>query len=171
MDLGATICTPRSPACGICPWAGACQARAAGIAADLPRKSAKPVKPVRQGVLWLGHSNDSVLVERRPQRGLLGGMLGFPGDGWDGTRGNAPAVADWRDIGEVRHTFTHFHLILRVLVGRINGNPMHGELVPAAMFRPSDLPTVMRKAWDLGRNVILDGPTGFANVDPKKGPQ
>ncbi|MBL9051003.1 MAG: A/G-specific adenine glycosylase [Tabrizicola sp.] len=154
MDLGATICTPRSPACGICPWNHACAARAAGVQADLPRKLPKGDKPVRQGVVWLGHCNGAWLMERRPERGLLGGMLGFPGDGWDGSGGTAPAQAPWQDIGEVRHTFTHFHLILRVLVAQIDSQVGRGEWVPR--LRPSDLPTVMRKAHDLARGM-LDG--------------
>jgi A/G-specific adenine glycosylase len=149
MDLGATICTPRSPACGICPWAAVCRARAEGVQADLPRKSPKPEKPTRRGTLWLGHCDGAILLERRPDRGLLGGMLGIPGDGWDGQGGPAPASADWQEIGEVRHTFTHFHLVLRVLTARLNGPPKRGTLVPRHEFRPADLPTVMRKAWDL----------------------
>ena len=154
MDLGATLCTPRSPACGICPWVGACLARADGVQADLPRKSPKPDKPVRHGTLWLGHRDGAVLLERRPDRGLLGGMLGFPGDGWDGPGGVAPAAGDWDEIGEVRHTFTHFHLILRVLTARIDGPPLRGDLIPRHEFRPADLPTVMRKAWDLARHRV-----------------
>ncbi len=154
MDLGATLCTPRSPACGICPWVSACLARADGVQADLPRKSPKPDKPVRHGTLWLGHRDGAVLLERRPDRGLLGGMLGFPGDGWDGPGGEAPAAGDWEDIGEVRHTFTHFHLILRVLTARIDGPPLRGDLIPRHEFRPADLPTVMRKAWDLARHRV-----------------
>lgn len=149
MDLGATICTPRSPACGICPWVAACLARAAGVQADLPRKSPKPEKPTRHGTLWLGHREGAVLLERRPEKGLLGGMLGIPGDGWDGQGGEAPAEAEWQEVGEIRHTFTHFHLILRVLTARIDTPPTRGELVPRQEFRPADLPTVMRKAWDL----------------------
>ncbi len=156
MDLGATICTPRSPACGICPWVHACAARAKGVQSDLPRKTPKPDKPIRHGTLWLGHQAEAILLERRPDKGLLGGMLGFPGDGWDGQGGLAPAIADWQDIGEVRHTVTHFHLILRVLTARIDTAPTRGELVPRQHFRPADLPTVMRKAWDLARHT-LDG--------------
>ncbi len=147
MDLGATLCTPRSPACGICPWVSACLARADGVQADLPRKSPKPDKPVRHGTLWLGHRDDSILLERRTDKGLLGGMLGIPGDGWDGLGGEAPASAEWQQVGEVRHTFTHFHLILRVLTARIDGPPLRGDLIPRHEFRPADLPTVMRKAW------------------------
>jgi A/G-specific adenine glycosylase len=152
MDLGATICTPRNPACGICPWSYACVARQAGVQADLPRKAPKAEKPVRQGVVWVGHRNGALLLERRPERGLLGGMLGFPGDGWDGAGGDTPAAADWQKIGEVRHTFTHFHLILRVLVGRVDGKALRGNWVQD--LRPSDLPTVMRKAHDLARGTM-----------------
>lgn len=152
MDLGATVCSPRNPACGICPWVSRCKARTAGIAATLPRKSPKPDKPIRHGQVWIGHRDTALLLERRPDKGLLGGMLGFPGDGWDGTTGEAPAQAPWRDIGEIRHTFTHFHLTLRVHVARIDTNPQRGEWV--SLPRPSDLPTVMRKAWDLARDHI-----------------
>lgn len=152
MDLGATICTPRSPACGICPWSHACKARMAGIAATLPRKTPKPEKPIRQGMVWIGHRDTALLLERRPDRGLLGGMLGFPGDGWDGAGGDIPAPAPWQHVGEIRHTFTHFYLILRVHVARIDTNPQRGEWVTHP--RPSDLPTVMRKALDLARDHI-----------------
>ena len=154
MDLGATICTPRSPACGICPWSHACAARAEGVQAELPRKTPKADKPVRRGTVWLAHHEGAVLLERRPERGLLGGMLGLPGDGWDGAGGGAPAEADWRVVGEVRHTFTHFHLILQVLEGRAAGVAARGDWVQIADFRPADLPTVMRKAWDLARAGI-----------------
>jgi A/G-specific adenine glycosylase len=156
MDLGATICTPRNPACGICPWTQACAARAAGVQANLPRKSPKPDKPIRHGILWLGHRDGAILLERRPDKGLLGGMLGIPGDGWDGQGGPAPAPADWQDIGEVRHTFTHFHLVLTVRTARLDGPPSRGELIARHAFRPADLPTVMRKAWDLARDMLDD---------------
>ena len=156
MDLGATICTPRSPACGICPWSHACAARATGLQADLPRKSPKPDKPTRRGTLWLGHRDGAILLERRPEKGLLGGMLGIPGDGWDGQGGPAPADAAWQELGEVRHTFTHFHLILTVLTARLDGPPTRGDLIPRQHFRPADLPTVMRKAWDLARDTLDD---------------
>ena len=154
MDLGATICTPRSPACGICPWSHACLARRTGVQADLPRKSPKPEKPTRHGTLWLGHRDGAILLERRPDKGLLGGMLGIPGDSWDGQGGPAPAEADWQSIGEVRHTFTHFHLILSVHIAHLDTPPTRGDLISRHQFRPSDLPTVMRKAWDLARAEI-----------------
>lgn len=155
MDLGATICTPRNPACGICPLAEDCAGRAAGIAAELPRKLAKQPKPQRRGVVWVVQRGDgAVLVERRPARGLLGGMLGFPGDGWDGTHGEAPLRAAWRDAGEVRHTFTHFHLALQVMVARADGNPERGEFMPD--FNPDDLPSLMHKAWQAATTSAVE---------------
>ena len=149
MDLGATICTPRKPACALCPWSQACQAHHQGIAADLPRKTPKPEKPTRHGTVWIARSPEGVLVERRPERGLLGGMIGFPGDAWDGAGGPPPLKANWQDAGQARHTFTHFHLYLTVQVAETAQQtvPDRGEFLPAADFRPGDLPTVMRKAW------------------------
>ena len=158
MDLGATICTPRNPACGICPWTGACAARAAGVQAELPRKTAKPAKPMREGRLWIARRSDgAMLLETRPERGLLGGMLGWPGSGWDGGGGPAPLDADWRDAaGEVRHTFTHFHLRLDIAVAEVGANAtaLRGVFLPRTAFRPSDLPTVMRKAWDVASGML-----------------
>lgn len=157
MDLGATVCTPRNPACGICPWVAACQARSEGVQGSLPRKVAKTAKPVRHGVLWIARRADGAwLVERRAERGLLGGMLGFPGSGWDGGNGAEPLMVDWEEIGEVRHTFTHFHLVLRLQVARVSNDlvPVRGEFLAGGAFRPADLPTVFRKGFDLASSVL-----------------
>jgi A/G-specific adenine glycosylase len=163
MDLGATICTPTSPACGICPWRDPCAARAAGTAPELPRKLPKKAKPQRHGTLYLARRADGAwLLETRPDKGLLGGMLGWPGSAWvDVTEplpeGAPPVVADWQPLGaEVRHAFTHFHLSLRLVTARtpVGVAPSRGCFVPQADFRPSDLPTVMRKAFDLARGTL-----------------
>lgn len=160
MDLGATICSPKSPACGICPWRGPCAARVAGTAAELPKKTPKKAKPVRHGTVYLAQRDDGAwLLETRPDKGLLGGMLGWPGSEWreigvDHPAGTPPVDAQWRDLsGEVRHTFTHFHLILTVKVAQISAGtvPTVGQFIPRDQFRSSDLPTVMRKAFDLAR--------------------
>ena len=151
MDLGATICTPRNPACGICPLSGICAARAAGVQATLPRKLPKPEKPTREGTLWLVRNGPLWLVETRPEKGLLGGMTGFPGDGWDGAGGPAPVEADWRRLGEVRHTFTHFHLILQVQFAGSGRPALRGSY---AALPPASLPTLMRKAFDLANAAI-----------------
>lgn len=151
MDLGATICTPRSPACGICPVMDHCAARGLGIATELPRKAPKKQKPQRYGTVWIGFAGDAVLVETRPDKGLLGGTLAFPSTGWDGSSLPPPASAEWDDIGTVRHVFTHFALELTVMSGRLTSNPQRGNLVPLGAFSPSALPGLMRKAFDLAR--------------------
>ena len=158
MDLGATLCTPRNPACAICPWMAPCKARATGTQATLPRKTPKPAKPTRAGTLWLARRPDGAwLIETRPTHGLLGGMLGFPGTGWDGAGGPEPVAAEWQRLGEVRHTFTHFHLILDVKLAHTAASPARGTYLNPANFRPSDLPTVMRKAYDLASAHPLPG--------------
>ena len=160
MDLGATICSPKSPACGICPWRDPCLARARGTAADLPKKTPKKPKPVRHGTVYLAQRADGAwLLETRPDKGLLGGMLGWPGSEWldaqeERPLGEPPVQGNWQPLdGEVRHTFTHFHLLLSVQTATIAADtaPTKGAFIPPAKFRPSDLPTVMRKAFDLSR--------------------
>lgn len=152
MDLGATICTPKSPACAICPLVDACRGRAAGIAAELPRRAPKAAKPRRQGVAWVLRRRDgALLLERRADRGLLGGTLAWPSAGWDGSpEDEPPLAADWRAAAPVRHVFTHFELELSVLVAETEGgNPRRGSFVPAAEFQRAALPTLMRKVWDV----------------------
>ncbi|CUH64563.1 putative A/G-specific adenine glycosylase YfhQ [Thalassovita gelatinovora] len=157
MDLGATICTPKSPACGICPWRAPCAARSEGTAQQLPKKLPKKPKPIRLGIAYVGRRTDGAfLLQRRPDKGLLGGMLGWPGSEWAEIppQESPPVAADWRDLGaEARHTFTHFHLRLAVRVAVIppEAQPDVGAFIPHDRFRPSDLPTVMRKAFDLAR--------------------
>ncbi|MEX0338240.1 MAG: A/G-specific adenine glycosylase [Arenibacterium sp.] len=154
MDLGATICTPKSPACGICPLRDPCLARQRGTAPELPRKIPKKPKPTRYGIAYVAKREDgALLLERRPEKGLLGGMLGWPGSDWNETpEAKPPVSADWQALaGEVRHTFTHFHLILRIECATVARDtvPETGEFMPMTQFRPSDLPTVMRKVFDL----------------------
>ena len=155
MDLGATICTPKSPACGICPWRDPCQGRTTGSAPTLPKKTPKKAKPIRHGTAYIAQRADGAwLLERRPDKGLLGGMLGWPGSEWVDTSeplpaGTPPISTEWTQLaGDVRHTFTHFHLILTVMQADIPADTA-GTFIAPADFRPSDLPTVMRKVFDL----------------------
>ncbi len=156
MDLGATVCTPKSPACGICPLREPCLSRAAGTHSSLPRKLPKKPKPTRYGHVYIAQREDgALLLERRPDKGLLGGMLGWPGSDWsDAPAQSPPFPAIWLELpGEVRHTFTHFHLILRIWVAALpNDTAPNGLIIMEKhAFRPSDLPTVMRKAHALWR--------------------
>ncbi|GIX12389.1 MAG: A/G-specific adenine glycosylase [Paracoccaceae bacterium] len=148
MDLGATICTPRRPACGACPVAGLCAARAQGIAETLPARAPRARRPERRGIAYVARRGDgAVLFERRPARGLLGGMLGLPGTDWTEAppRPAPPLAADWRPAGSVRHVFTHFALTLSVEVAAVTDGP-------GLFLRPDPaaLPSVMRKALRLG---------------------
>lgn len=151
MDLGATICTPRNPSCGLCPLADRCEGRAQGIAATLPRKTPKKTKPTRQGLCYYARREDgAVLLTTRPDEGLLGGMAELPGTDW-GEAAPVPAPplsAAWRSMGIVRHTFTHFHLVLDVLRADIpmDAAPARGRWTPADALDDAPLPTVMRKA-------------------------
>ncbi|MBT8153511.1 A/G-specific adenine glycosylase [Epibacterium ulvae] len=163
MDLGATICTPKSPACGICPWRAPCRARVMGTAAELPKKTPKTPKPTRHGHIYVACTSDGRwLLERRPEKGLLGGMMGWPGSDWaDAPESAPPFDGDWQHCsGEVRHTFTHFHLILQVYVASVpDGFNLqdHQRLVERHQFNPTDLPTVMRKAFKICRTSEVLG--------------
>ncbi len=156
MDLGATICTPKRPACGLCPWRPDCAAQKAGTAEGLPRKTPKAPKPIRLGHVYLAQRTDgALLLERRPDTGLLGGMLAWPSTDWgDAPQPAPPLDADWLRLeAEARHTFTHFHLRLAISVARVppDATPDRGFFVERPDFQPSDLPTVFRKAFDLAR--------------------
>lgn len=154
MDLGATICTPRNPACGICPWRDPCKARAAGTAPELPKKTPKKKTPTRFGIAYVARRIDGAwLLETRPDKGLLGGMLGWPTSDWgDDPKDNPPLDVSWRDCGaEARHTFTHFHLRLKIMtaIAPDDAAPQRGTFVPHREFSPTTLPTAMRKVFDL----------------------
>jgi len=170
MDLGATICTPRNPACGICPLVDDCAGRAAGIASELPRKLPKKAKPTRLGHIYVARNSvGDWLLETRPARGLLGGMLGWPTSDWteEAPPEAPPLPGPWRDTGaEVRHTFTHFHLRLRVHVAICDDQPARGAFMPHSGFQPASLPTVMRKAFDLARDALQDPRAGTVATAP-----
>lgn len=152
-DLGATLCTPAHPACALCPWLQDCAGRRAGIAAELPRKAAKPVRPHRWGaVFWLVDADGHVLLRRRPPRGLLGGMTELPGTPWLPDRrsrsddlADAPMAAEWRQAGDVVHVFTHFALNLAVYTASVPAIVADGFLRPATALADEALPSVMRK--------------------------
>lgn len=155
MDLGATICAPRKANCLICPWAEGCEGRRLGIAETLPRKAPKKAKPTRRGVcFWAERADGAVLLRRRPERGLLGGMTEIPSTDWteDGPgapQKDAPLSGQWSAMGGlVTHTFTHFHLELSVwkLKGSANGSVAGEHIwVRKADLAGEALPSVMRK--------------------------
>ena len=162
MDLGATICTPRRPACGVCPVRPDCRGFAEGCAEALPYRAAKGERPVRRGATFVAvRADGAVLLRERPLHGLLGGMLETPSSPWEqaepggnSARRYAPVAADWRKLpGLVEHTFTHFHLelsVYRAEVGQDVQPKRAAEPERCLWLKPraltgAALPSVMRK--------------------------
>jgi len=159
MDLGATLCTPKTPACALCPFDAACAARARGDQETFPRKAAKKNGALRRGAAYVALRRDGfILLRTRPAKGLLGGMTEVPTSAWsaqfDSARAlaDAPLAASWRRVpGLVTHTFTHFPLELVVYRARIDGR----TALPAGSFwtaldalDQAALPSLMRKVID-----------------------
>jgi A/G-specific adenine glycosylase len=158
-DLGATICTPATPACALCPWMADCAGRRAGIAADLPRRAAKRTRPLRHGVhFWLTDAAGNVLLRRRPAEGLLGGMTELPGTNWRAAPWPtaealqlAPMPAAWQPAGQVRHGFTHFELTIDLFAARVAQIDALGFACPIEMLAHEALPSLMRKCVHMAR--------------------
>jgi len=157
MDLGATLCTPKRPDCLICPWREICQARGKGTAELLPKKAPKKPKPERSGtVFWLENQKGEVLMARRPDKGLLGGMRVFPSTGWDAPNNSslpdrlpADMQTGWTKLDtEVVHVFTHFRLtlIIQAQTAPKGWRKPHGfDWVSPRDFDSHALPSVMMK--------------------------
>jgi len=162
MDLGASLCSPKRPSCLMCPLQQDCHAHALGIAEQLPVRLVRPDRPVRYGTAFLALSEDGrVLVRKRPEAGLLGGMLEVPstdwGDDWlaaDLALAAAPVRADWWAVpGVVSHTFTHFRLELMIFRAIVPADvsltfwasPERCRWVARRDLHAAALPSVMRK--------------------------
>jgi A/G-specific adenine glycosylase len=160
MDLGATICTPRRPLCGLCPLKAFCLAAARPSPEDWPRKAAKPARPQRRGAVFFLRCGEALLLRTRPAQGLLGGMSEFPGTLWGAdynptnTLRDAPMIAEYHRLDvTVAHQFTHFNLTLDIFVADVR----RGEKAPRGCRWVSDieaeaLPSVMRKVVSAVRN-------------------
>jgi A/G-specific adenine glycosylase len=159
MDLGATICTPKKPACSLCPWDDACAAHEHGDPESFPRKAPKREGALRRGAAFVVLRADSrILLRRRPAKGLLGGMSEVPGSEWSAefnprkARNSAPKFGGdlhWRRCpGVVNHVFTHFPLALTVFVTQAPGKtlaPKGARWVRLSALPGEALPNLMRK--------------------------
>ena len=162
MDLGASVCTPKRPSCLMCPLQRRCAGHAQGLAAMLPIKPAKADRPLRVGLAFVALREDgTVLLRRRPDAGLLGGMLEVPSTAWSDTLPPldqalraAPVHGQWWAVpGTVTHTFTHFRLELMVYRAVVPidtpltfwADPQHCRWLARRSFETAALPSVMRK--------------------------
>ena len=158
MDLGSSICTPKKPACALCPLNDGCAARTQGDQETYPRKAAKKTGALRRGAAFVVRRGDELLVRTRVEKGLLGGMTEVPGSDWIAeqddkvARGQAPVmngIARWhRKAGIVTHVFTHFPLELVVYTATVAARthaPAGMRWVPVSTLQDEALPNVMRK--------------------------
>jgi A/G-specific adenine glycosylase len=153
MDLGATICTPRRPRCMLCPVREDCSAAASGDPERFPVRLPKGEKPLRRGAAFVAVRGDgAILLRKRSEKGLLGGMTEVPTTGWtariDGatTDAAAPFPGDWRRAGRIGHVFTHFALELDVFKAVTDSAAPAGHFwSPAHEISGEALPTVMKK--------------------------
>ncbi len=158
MDLGATVCRPRSPLCELCPVSTHCAGLATGVPESYPRKTAKAERPHRYGVAYVLTRSDQVALVRRPPKGLLGGMLALPTSEWRALRWSeaeavhaAPVAADWKSVGEVQHVFTHFSLTLQIL--RTEGEA--DDVIWSSQKDLGGLPSVFLKAAVAGLTGLI----------------
>ena len=155
MDLGATVCRPKQPLCDRCPLAEACVARADGAPETFPRKTAKAERPHRNGVAYVLTRGNAVGLVRRPDKGLLGGMLALPSSDWGvapPSGSGAPVKAHWRPAGEIEHVFTHFSLTLKVMRAEGSAEDLIWTPIDEAARA---LPSVFLKALRQGLNSLL----------------
>ncbi|PNG24616.1 A/G-specific adenine glycosylase [Methylocella silvestris] len=167
MDLGATICTPKNPACALCPLNGACAAFRAGDPARFPVKAAKRDRPLRRGAaFFVARPDGAVLVRTRPPKGLLGGMTEIPGSPWSedfdeaAAPRHAPVAANYRRLARpVEHSFTHFALQLSVYVGEAGADmpAPEGCRWAAGDLENEALPSLMRKLVGAARRREFGG--------------
>jgi A/G-specific adenine glycosylase len=174
MDLGSTICSKHKPKCILCPWREACLARQKGIAEMLPARREKAERPLRRGVaFWAVRGDGAILLRRRSESGLLGGMMEVPSTEWraekwtiDAAREAAPLPARWRPLpGIVRHGFTHFELEITVLAGTVRRESCDGVWVALDRLGDYALPNLMKK---IVQHAIRNGATNAQSTTQER---
>ena len=157
MDFANSVCTSKLPKCMGCCLAESCVALAKDIVETLPIKPPKVAKPLRCASVFVAINHQGeVFLHRRPEKGLLGGMLGFPEVGLssptiDITFGPkaAPFPAEWDLLDEtISHVFTHFTLEAHIYLAQVDGWPDARNM--SGIWKkphPDDLPSLMRKIW------------------------
>lgn len=154
MDLGSSVCTPNNPICVTCPIQPYCQAHSKNTVNKYPVKPEKKEKPTKHAYVFLLFNNENkVLLEKRPTKGLLGGMIGFPTSKWSTTE---PCIKDLKSStgknlvitqNKIKHTFTHFHLFLTIVTGETKKHPS-GFYAHPNEYVEFAIPTLMKKVWE-----------------------
>ncbi len=166
MDLGALICTPKNPKCDQCPVHLSCKAFKAGDMEKYPIKMPKTKRPTRRAISFIILHDQHILLERRPAKGLLGGMLGVFHTPWTdqhdfpyATMADcAPVKTTWQMCeGQTQHTFTHFHLLTELAIGHLDHkiNIENSVWVPLTDISKAGLPTVFKKMVTLYQSKII----------------
>lgn len=166
MDLGATICVPRSPSCEKCPFQSTCKARALGIAAELPVKNKKPIRPQKYTIAYILKREDgAILLRKRPEKGLLGGMMAVPTSEWQlekidnkNIEKSAPFVTYWKSLkSKISHSFTHFDLEVMPYYGNIctqKAEALEGDWVFPHQLKQYALPKLFKKIIETSLNEL-----------------
>lgn len=157
MDLGAMICVPKNPRCGMCPLNENCKAYREGSADSLPARLKSRARPKRYGhVYWVTDRQGRVLMHRRPEKGLLAGMTGLPTSTWEEERRkieepNILKAGVCKQLkASVIHTFTHFDLNLELKTATMEDidDPAYFWIQKDSVAA-SGLPTVFKKAYKI----------------------
>ena len=159
MDLGSQICTPKNPKCNICPIKSQCNSYKQDRTNYIPNPLIKKPKPIRYGYVFvILTKNNTILLERRPNLGILGGMLAFPSNTWresNELKLFPPFQASWDILNQpVNHTFSHFHLELKIAFSIVARPPSKYLEISLDTFNPKSLPTLMRKVFAISANRI-----------------
>lgn len=160
MDLGSSICKPKAPKCNDCPLKADCGACANASMESYPVKAAKKIRPTRRALAYFVEVDGYILLERRPDKGLLGGMPGLLCNAWveqtvekafDHSILPPPFKANWCLVdGISKHTFTHFHLETKVMQAKLDTRPQSNHLwVKREDALNFGLPTVFKKMLKL----------------------
>jgi A/G-specific adenine glycosylase len=154
MDLGATICVPQKARCGLCPVHKYCRAKKSGIQDSLPLKSPKKAKPHKFGyVYWIENGKGDILIERRNEKEMLGGMLALPTSDWITNDKKLAHDSRFSELDSltvhkkktVHHSFTHFDLTLYGVSGRMP----HRKGTPSKDVAKCGMPSLFVKASKL----------------------
>ena len=154
MDIGASICTPKNPKCMLCPLNNHCAAHRAGDMETYPIKAKKKARPSKTGYVYWIEKDGNILLERRPETGLLAGTLGFPTSDWN-TKKPAHTIKNAQETGHsIRHVFTHFDLELKLCTATIDAEQDNHQWHAIDSHACTGLPSLFSKVYKQFTNIV-----------------